>query len=260
MGVPLAADQYIGDEAHEVPSSFPELNFGEAVVDLATGDEHRCAALQSGVMKCWGTNIYGQLGNGSNSTVGGPTVPAPSAFPTISYAGGIAAGALSSTGSCAVLRGNSTLRCWGRWVNAGVDSFIGDTAGETSAQFLSFTFGEPLTQIDGGYTTFCGLDAQGRAVCWGSANLGQLGNGSTDFVGDTPLDTPAIFPRIAFSSPIRAIDLDFQGGGVCAVLASGSLRCWGAGFGPSEANYNLGDNELAAEQAPYIPIRPRAGN
>lgn len=260
MGVPLASDQYVGDESHELPSTFPELAFGEAVVDLATGNNHRCAVLQSGSMKCWGSGLYGALGNGGTAIVGGPTVPPPASFPTISYAGGIAAAALSSTGSCAVLRGSTTLRCWGRWVNAGVDDFIGDTPAETPAQFLSFSFGEALSQVDGGYTTFCGLDAGGRAVCWGSGNLGQLGNGSTDFVGDSPLETPATFPRIQFGSPITSIDLDFQGGGACAVLASGSLRCWGAGFGPSEANFNLGDDELAADAAPYIPIRPRAGD
>lgn len=36
----------------------------DPAVDLGLGDSHSCALLQSGAVKCWGDNSYGQLGTG----------------------------------------------------------------------------------------------------------------------------------------------------------------------------------------------------
>jgi alpha-tubulin suppressor-like RCC1 family protein len=258
IGLPLDVDQNIGDDSAEPPGTFPELVFGEPVLDLLTGRDHRCAVLQSGVTKCWGLGLWGRLGSGSDALVGGLSVPAPPDFPTISYANAIVGGGASGTGTCATLAGGTTVRCWGRWLDAGVDTFIGDVPADTPDTFLNFTFPEAVSAIDGGFTNFCGLNATGEAICWGSGNLGQLGNAASEFLGDTPLETPETFPKVAFSSPITYLDLDTGGGGACAVLESGEMRCWGAGFGPSAENFNLGDDELASELAPYIPIRPLA--
>jgi hypothetical protein len=64
----------------------------------------------------------------------------------------------------------------------------------------------------------CGLNSEGVALCWGSAQGGALGIGPAD--GDAPLPT-----RVA-------TDLTFQtiaagGGSTCALTAQGAAHCWG---------------------------------
>lgn len=48
----------------QVPSQVPVVNLGTAVSKMDVGDDHACAILVNGKLKCWGNNRYGQLGLG----------------------------------------------------------------------------------------------------------------------------------------------------------------------------------------------------
>jgi hypothetical protein len=41
---------------------FDVVGMGSGVVSIAAGQDHSCAALTSGDVKCWGSNSFGQLG------------------------------------------------------------------------------------------------------------------------------------------------------------------------------------------------------
>ena len=43
------------------------------VTQLDAGDYHSCAVVTSGAIKCWGYNVYGQLGDGTRTDRGAPT-------------------------------------------------------------------------------------------------------------------------------------------------------------------------------------------
>jgi alpha-tubulin suppressor-like RCC1 family protein len=83
---------------------------GNKAVAIATGDFHTCVVLDSGVMKCWGNNADGQLGNDSTSQ---ELVPVS----VLGIDGSIAekkAAALSAgdNTTCVVML-NATAKCWG---------------------------------------------------------------------------------------------------------------------------------------------------
>ena len=53
-----------GSKPEDMGDALPAVDFGgEPVLDLAGGFSHNCVMLPSGV-KCWGWNLYGQLGLG----------------------------------------------------------------------------------------------------------------------------------------------------------------------------------------------------
>jgi alpha-tubulin suppressor-like RCC1 family protein len=53
-------------------SVFPNFT-GVSAIAIATGRGHACAILTGGGIKCWGKNMYGQLGIGSTVQQNSPT-------------------------------------------------------------------------------------------------------------------------------------------------------------------------------------------
>ena len=81
----------------------------------------------------------------------------------------------------------------------------------------------------------CTLLADGRVFCWGSNDLGQLGNGTRNDSA-TPVQVARIVTAVAIST-IRDHN--------CALLASGAVVCWGRNdFG--QVDGTLGGDRLVA--------------
>lgn len=64
--------QKLGDGAGEMGNNLLALDFGagRTAKVLGVGGEHVCALLDNGKVKCWGSNISAQLGNGTRNHVG----------------------------------------------------------------------------------------------------------------------------------------------------------------------------------------------
>lgn len=65
----------------------------------------------------------------------------------------------------------------------------------------------------------CALLSNGTVKCWGSNNLGQLGNGTTS---TTPSSTP-----VNVAGLTGAVSIAVGGNTACAATAAGELKCWG---------------------------------
>ncbi len=68
----------VGSE--DPPSAHGTLELGGSVVDIAAGgwsfgNEHACAVLENGDVRCWGRNYFGQLGYGNTEDIGDGEVP-----------------------------------------------------------------------------------------------------------------------------------------------------------------------------------------
>lgn len=179
---------------------------GAVVVAVAAGDNHSCALLANGSVRCWGSNFRGQLGDGS--TVGMRLQPV--AVVGINNAIGIAAGGDTT---CARLI-NEEISCWGSESSGqlGRDS--------SAARTTPASTQPPLTSavaIDASYLNSCAVLTSGGARCWGDNGLAQLGNGSY-----TTSAVPATVNGIA-----GAINVGFGVYHGCVVLSTGSVRCWG---------------------------------
>lgn len=81
--------------------------------------------------------------------------------------------------------------------------------------------------------------------CWGSNYLGVLGYGDREQVGDD--ETPAEAGDVDVGGPVSTLSAGAFA--TCALLESGSVRCWGDGYRGVLGHGNeedIGDNETPA--------------
>jgi alpha-tubulin suppressor-like RCC1 family protein len=97
------------------------------------------------------------------------------------------------------------------------------------------------TQLAGGRLGACALLASGHVECWGDNGEGELGDGSTsgpqhctapsatfDLPGP-PLRLSCSRTPVAVAGITDATAIAAGGADVCALQASGTVACWGAG-------------------------------
>jgi alpha-tubulin suppressor-like RCC1 family protein len=160
-----------------------------------------------GGIKCWGDNIYGQLGDGTSIV---RTTPVYVAGLT-SAASTISAG-LSH--SCTILEAGGA-KCWG--ANGSGQLGDGTTTNRTMpVDVIGLSSGVSAIATGGGHT--CALTAGGGVKCWGWNANGQLGDGTTTDRA-TPVDV------VGLGSGVRAIAAGRYH--TCALIEGGALKCWG---------------------------------
>jgi alpha-tubulin suppressor-like RCC1 family protein len=186
-----------------IPRQVKGISTATAVA-LAKDGTHGCALLGSGMIKCWGDNTYGELGDGTNTS---STVP-------VSVAGinTATALALGQNFSCALLAGGA-IQCWG-W---GYDGELGDGSTRVSNIPVSVAGISTGVAITAGSNHVCAALVSGSVQCWGGNYLGALGNGTT-----TSSFSPVTVIGINSATAVAA-GYQFS----CALLASGAVQCWG---------------------------------
>lgn len=198
-----------------IPLSVPGItNATQVAIGGTLNDSSACALLTTGKITCWGSNDYGQLGDG---TTGDPSPPV-----TVS---GIS-DAVQLTGSyytmCAVLSSGS-VDCWG----FGNNGELGRGT-DTSSPLPAPVTGVTNAVAAGGGDPMCALLADGSVDCWGESANGGLGNGS-DVGPDTcgQYAFPCARTPVSVSGPLDAASVSTGNTGACVVLANASVDCWG---------------------------------
>jgi alpha-tubulin suppressor-like RCC1 family protein len=178
-----AADGQLGNGSitdSPVPIAVSGLNSG--VARIVAGDLHTCALTDEGAVMCWGSNRFGQLGNGSSTSS-----PVPVAVSGLgSRVDGIASGS-SSFHACAWAK--STIWCWGLNADGELGASglpTGPTASSPSPVPVAGLAGGVASVTVGAYHT-CAL-VSGRAYCWGSNASGQLGNAQVQAKSSGPVE------------------------------------------------------------------------
>lgn len=180
------------------------------LAQIAAADDHTCALLVNGTVKCWGLNNKGQLGDGSTNDSSTPVA--------VAGLSGVAQIALGDAYTCALLNSGG-VECWG--FNDFGELGNGSTTDSTSPVGVS-GLGTGVRAIAAGDATTCAVLITTQVTCWGNNNFGELGNGS---IGGQS-DTPVMVSGGSFLSDGASISLAMSQT-TCALDNSEVAQCWG---------------------------------
>ncbi len=222
------------------------------VTKVATSTSGGCALLSTGIVRCWGANNSGQLGNGTKTNSYSPV-----SVTGITDAVDVSVGPAVA---CAV-RSGGTIKCWGshqyyllgNGTNYGCSiggggggfPFISGRAARrgpiVKAGYGSSSTCDSSTPVSVSYITnatkvsiashhACALLSTGNVQCWGTQYNGELGNGFSSSWSNTPVSVSqaASFPSIPLAN---ATAVATGANHSCARISNGTVRCWGSNTG-----------------------------
>jgi alpha-tubulin suppressor-like RCC1 family protein len=173
IGTDSASDLCGGDPCARTPV---RVAGGLAFTELSVGYLHSCGLASDGTWYCWGSNNYGQLGNGTTGPDLCQDTYLCSRVP-VTVAAGMTFATVSSGGrrhSCGVTSSGSAY-CWGE----NILGQLGDGSTSNSLTPVAVAGGRIFTSLSADQYHTCGLTTGNVAYCWGRNSWGQLGTGAT---------------------------------------------------------------------------------
>lgn len=227
--------------------------FFNYVTSVTTGNRHSCALLEQPLIarkvRCWGYNDKGQIGDGSTTTRPTPVTVTGFSNPTAISAGvdrtcavadggiwcwgydsllngssltptlvvsgaGLSVTATGREHACALFVGTASAACWGNNLFYGA---LGSVDPLTHGPV--YTNSKTYSSISAGGFHTCAVDG-GVIDCWGAGELGQLGDGHVN--GGFHPGKLRVF-GISNAAAVAAGHFH-----TCALLADGTVQCWGS--------------------------------
>ena len=212
---------------------------------IATGDTHSCAILNTDDVKCWGLNDSGQLGQ-NNTREHGSADDTPSNGTCTGSDTTTGFAANDSTKACSVARMDPIV-----FKNSNYQAKSIATGGKHTCMIIKHENSSGTPQED-----------DGKLLCWGDNQYGQLGQDNTDNHGSGATgsdDVDDIDPiKLGASTAPKVKAVAAGGGHTCAILASNNqVMCWGLndsgqlGLGTTE---NKGDQSNEMESLSRISL------
>jgi len=231
----------LGDDPGEM-SALASINLGtgRTATAVSAGENHTCALLDNGTVKCWGGG-GASLGLGNTTTYGDGPGEMGDNLPAVDLGTGRTATAITSgrKHTCALLD-NGTVKCWGLNTHGelglGNTTIVGIGPGQMGDNLpaVDLGTGRTATAITAGHDFTCALLDNGTVKCWGRNTAGELGQGNTTTLGDGPGEMGDNLPAINLGTGRTATAISvpnsaFVGGHACALLDNGTVKCWGHG-------------------------------
>ncbi|HWC10637.1 MAG TPA: Ig-like domain repeat protein [Acidimicrobiales bacterium] len=183
------------------------VGLASGVVAIAAGGQRTCALTSAGGVKCWGSNVFGGVGDGTTTDRHTPV-------DVSGLASGVVAIAAGAFHTCAVTSAGAA-KCWG-------GNEFGELGNGTTVpsgvpvDVVGLSSG--VTAITAGGRQTCALNTAGGVKCWGHNHAGQLGDGGGNNQR-TPVDVAGLSRG--------GVEIDAGGRHTCARLSTGGLKCWG---------------------------------
>ena len=183
----------IGDDPNEMGDNLlaVDLGTGKTAVDIAIGGNHVVVLLNDGTIKAWGYNGNGELGQGrDDNQIGEEAGDMGDNLPTTNLPDGLTAiGVAAGYNHTIAIFNNGTVGVVGKnnYGQLGQGNTV-DVGSNTSDKMLIVDVGTGRTviAIAGGNEHSAVILDDCKVKAWGVNNVGQLGQGNTDMIGDGP--------------------------------------------------------------------------
>jgi alpha-tubulin suppressor-like RCC1 family protein len=192
------------------------VNLPFPVVGVSLGRYHSCALDGSALVRCWGRNSNGQLGDGAL-----PHSEVPQLVTDLPVARSVAAGELHT---CALLQ-DGTVACWGD----NSSGQLGDGTLESRHTPVTVAGIQDALAVVAGDRHNCALVAAGDVFCWGRNRFRELGTEQGD-----PRPYPTKVAGVTGVEHLTAGEYH-----TCALLRTGEVLCWGR-----NSSGQLGNGEI----------------
>lgn len=212
-----------------VPIDLPDV--GGKITKIVAGGIHNCILIDTGEVKCWGNNRYGQLGNGTTIS---STTPRPVIDIQID-----SVQQLDGRGSvmCVLLK-NGSIQCWGD--NSYGESGDGSAAIPNSLVSVSGLV-ENAIDVSTVHNHTCVVTKSAGVKCWGEVYPGGL---YTNSLGDgTTLDHLLPVDVVGLTGISKQVVTGMAH--ACVLTTSGGVKCWG-----QNAYGQLGDGTTTSRLTP----------
>jgi alpha-tubulin suppressor-like RCC1 family protein len=183
----------------------------QGVRQISAGEFNSCALLTNGTVQCWGDNVGGQLGNGTNAYSG-----TPGQTNIVNGLTGVIQIAVSSDDACALLS-SGAVECWGGNNDGALGS--GSATDGQSTVPVPVSGITNATSIAGSMYvgSFCVLLVDGTVSCWGGYGYDTAGS----------VVSANSFAPIPVSNLSSVHQITVGADHACALLTDGTARCWG---------------------------------
>ncbi len=224
----------------------------EAIRALTAGPQHTCAITETNEVWCWGRNDHGETGNPPSSMVAencaGPCEPRPLLVRGLPRRPQMPDSGVDASSPDA--RVEDVPRDVPRPTDAGEPGDGGNTDDREEPPTRDVLAPPSMLpySVSAGGSFACALLEDGTVRCWGDNSVGQLGNGRT---ARDPQGAVAVIatPGAALTNPLQsAIAVTAGSAATCALIADGSLRCWG-----SNQSGALGNGTTTSQPGP-VPV------
>ncbi len=245
--------------------SLPAVNLGTGRTAnfVAAGGYHSCAILDDDTLKCWGSNVHGQLGQGDVADRGDGANEMGDCLPTINLGTSRTPKSVSlgDNHTCAVLD-TDELKCFGIGTYGRLGTADTTTRGNTAGQMgnclpvVNLGVGRTVRQIAAGNNYNCALLDNSKIKCFGGGGSGATGWGSTGSLGDASNEVGDSMPYVNMGTGRTAKRVQTGDQVSCAVLDNDTVKCWGfnsrgqLGNGDLGAGAdNIGSNKARGDEA-----------
>jgi alpha-tubulin suppressor-like RCC1 family protein len=193
------------------PDAAPTLVTTNGIIPrrLSASAEAQCMIDEDGALYCWGDNTRGRVGNGDDS---GAAVAAPAPImPGVRWT----AVAVGESHTCAI-DGDQGLWCWGSCSVGQTGQGTGSPTGCSTPERVG-TPVDRFMSVDAGSAFTCAVAVDGRMVCFGVNDHGQLGDRAGELVD-------GLVVRPGLDGWAEVATGTYHG---CGLRDGGEAWCWG---------------------------------
>ena len=210
---------------------------GKIITMVSSGAGHSVALSSDGIVFSWGANLFGTLGNGSNTNID---------VPIAVYTGGVLSGKIITNLSAGsehtiVISSDGSLFTWGRNTYGELgNGTSGSNAWKNvpvAVDMNGVLSGKTIIQVAGGHNHSIALASDGTLYTWGNNGFGQLGDGS-----NTNSSVPVAVNTSGVLSGKTIVQIAAGYYHSLALASDGTIYSWGRNDYGQLGNGNTGTN------------------